>query len=136
MLVAVHLALYYLTLGATLAGIAYHLIAAISIRRLRHAQEVEPRPGSFPPMSLLKPLCGADPGLEANLDGFFNQDYPAFEIIFAVRDESDPAVAIVRRLMARHSSVAARLVVTGEPRYANAKVYSMEKMAALAKHGI
>jgi ceramide glucosyltransferase len=136
MLVAVSLALYYLTLGATLAGIAYYLIVVVSIRRLRRTRVLERSPVSLPPMSLLKPLHGADPGLETYLDGFFTQDYPAFEIIFAVRQESDPAVAIVRRLMAHHHSVPARLVVTGEPRYANAKVYSMEKMAAVARHAI
>jgi ceramide glucosyltransferase len=136
MMVAVRLALYYLTLGATMAGIAYYLIAAISIRKLRRIRASERSPRTLPPMSLLKPLCGADPGLESHLDGFFTQDYPGFEIIFAVRHESDPAVAIVRRLMARHPGVAARLAVTGEPPYANAKVYSMEKMAAFARHAI
>src|SRR5262249_40789490 len=112
------------------------LIAALAIRRLRQARALERRPSSLPAMSLLKPLCGADPGLESHLEGFFNQDYPSFEIIFAVRDESDPAVAIVRRLMSRPNNVAARLVVTGQPRYANAKVYSMQKMAAFARYAI
>jgi hypothetical protein len=62
MLIAVRLALYYLTLGATLAGIAYYLIAAASIRRLRRTRASERSPVSLPPMSLLKPLHGADPG--------------------------------------------------------------------------
>ncbi len=50
----------------------------------------------FPPVSLLKPLCGIDPELGKNLETFFRQDYRYFEILFAVRDESDPSVALVQ----------------------------------------
>ena len=47
------------------------------------------------PVSVLKPLSGLDLDLESNLRTFFEQEYPAFEILFAVRSESDPAVAVV-----------------------------------------
>ena len=38
------------------------------------------------PISILKPLAGLDLDLESNLRTFFEQDYPAFEILFAVRE--------------------------------------------------
>ena len=37
------------------------------------------------PVSILKPLAGLDLDLESNLRTFFEQDYPDFEILFAVR---------------------------------------------------
>jgi ceramide glucosyltransferase len=46
----------------------------------------------------LKPLAGLDDGLHVNLRSFFCQDYSAFEILFGVRDMSDPAVAVVTSL--------------------------------------
>jgi ceramide glucosyltransferase len=95
-----------------------------------------PPPSPLPPISLLKPLRGADPDLERHLASFFAQDYPAFEILFAVRHESDPAVAVVRRLAARFPRVPTQLIFTGEPPYANAKVYSMGRMAEAARHDI
>jgi ceramide glucosyltransferase len=121
--------------AATLGGLAYCLIAIFAARRLRQSRAAT-EATHCPPISLLKPLRGADPDLERHLAGFFTQDYPTFEILFAVRHESDPAVAVVRRLAARFPHVPTRLIFTGEPPYANAKVYSMERMAEAARYGI
>ncbi len=46
---------------------------------------LQARPGYTPPLSLLKPLHGQEPGLEAHLKTFFEQDYPTFEILFCAR---------------------------------------------------
>ncbi len=80
------------------------------------------------PISILKPLAGLDEGLEDNLRSFFEQDYPSFELLFAVRHENDPAVPIVRRLISEYPKISARLLLTGEPPYPHAKVYSLQCM--------
>jgi len=87
---------------------------------------------SVEPISVLKPLAGLDLELESNLRTFFEQNYAAFEILFAVRNEQDPAVRVVDSLRRQYPNVASRLVMTGEPPYANAKVYSLERMLAVA----
>jgi ceramide glucosyltransferase len=84
----------------------------------------------------LKPLHGIDEGLEENLVSFFEQDYPDFEMLFAVRDPRDPAIELVDRLRARYPRVATQMIVTGEPPYANAKVYSLDRMLAAAAHDL
>ena len=81
-----------------------------------------------PPVSLLKPLCGLDRELEENLRSFCLQDYPAYEILFSVREASDPAVELVRRLEKQFPTIPMRLLMTGPPRYLNAKVHAMEAM--------
>jgi len=86
------------------------------------------------PISVLKPLAGLDDGLEGNLRTFFEQSYPRFEILFAVRSPDDAAIAVVERLRTRYPSVPARLLVVGEPPYPNAKVYSLDRMLAAAEH--
>jgi ceramide glucosyltransferase len=88
------------------------------------------------PVSILKPLSGLDLDLESNLRTFFEQDYPAFEILFAVRTESDPAAQVVSRLQKEYSNVCSRLVITGEPPYPNAKVFSLEKMLKAADNDL
>ena len=88
------------------------------------------------PISVLKPLSGADEGLEANLRSFFEQDHPEYELLFAVRDAADPAVRVVRALIEKFPSRTARLLITGEPPYPNAKVYSLERMVAEARYDI
>ena len=85
---------------------------------------------------MLKPLAGVDDGLEENLRTFFEQEYPDFEILFAVRSADDPAIAVVERLRARYPAVPSRLIVTGEPPYPNAKVYSLDRMLAAARHDL
>jgi ceramide glucosyltransferase len=84
----------------------------------------------------LKPLAGDDLGLEENLRSFFEQDYPDFEILFAVRRADDPAVAVAERVRARYPLVASRLIVTGEPPYPNAKVFSLDRMLGAARHDL
>lgn len=84
------------------------------------------------PVSVLKPLSGIDLGLESNLRTFFEQDYPAFEILFAVRNEADPAAQVVSRLQEEYPHVPSRLVITGEPPYPNAKVFSLDHMLSSA----
>jgi ceramide glucosyltransferase len=88
------------------------------------------------PVSVLKPLAGLDLDLESNLRTFFEQDYTDFEILFAVRCVDDPAVAVVEKLRHEYSQVSARLIVTGEPPYPNAKVYSLDCMLAEAAHDL
>jgi ceramide glucosyltransferase len=97
------------------------------------------RPGtgtSAEPISVLKPLHGLDEGLEENLRTFFEQDYPAFELLFAARQEDDAGLALARRLSEQCPRVPARFFVTGEPPYANAKVWSLEIMMREAAHDL
>jgi ceramide glucosyltransferase len=133
---------YYLLIGilAILAtgGIAYYLIAIYCAYRLRQRRvpNHQSLPDELPPMSLLKPLHGAEPELERCLESFFVQDYPDYEILFAVRGGNDPAVDVVNRVRTRHPHIPTKMILTGEPPYANAKVYSLEKMAEAARHRI
>lgn len=89
-----------------------------------------------PPVSLLKPLDGAEPDLEAHIESFFAQDYPRFEILFCARSASDAGLAAARRVAARYPRIPARFLATGEETYINAKVSSLELMDAEAKHDI
>ena len=116
------------------AALAYSLLSIAAAWRYLAA-----RPGALRepvPISILKPLSGLDRGLESNLRTFFEQDYPRFEILFAVREADDPAAAVVEKLRREYPHVPSRLLVTGEPPYSNAKVYSLERMLAAAAHDL
>lgn len=125
--------------GKLLAGaLALILVGAIVysgmqiVAARRYLSVRPPALQSVVPISILKPLSGLDLGLESNLRTFFEQDYPAFEILFAVRNENDPAAAVVSRLQKEYLQVSSRLVVTGEPPYPNAKVFSLDRMLSAA----
>ena len=83
----------------TVLGWVLVLAMLLSQRRLL-AGRPAPLPAEPPPVSILKPLKGADPDLERNLLSFFRLDYPSYEILFGVDDAYDPAVAVARRVAA------------------------------------
>jgi ceramide glucosyltransferase len=116
------------------AAIVYSLLSIMAA--FRYLSVRPPGLNSVEPVSILKPLAGLDLDLESNLRTFLEQDYPSFEILFAVRDASDPAANIVRRLQQEHPQVSSRLLVTGEPPYPNAKVYSLDHMLAAAANDL
>jgi ceramide glucosyltransferase len=90
-----------------------------------------------PQLSVLKPLHGAEPGLDEYLASFFKQDYPEYEILFCAREEDDPALTIAWKVAARFPHVPAKFLFTGgQPDYINDKVISLEAMEAAASHEI
>jgi len=108
------------------------LIATARFRRnQRRATNDDP---AFPPVTLLKPVCGMEPDLEAHLQSFFRQDYPSFEIIFGARRDDDPALEVVRRISRKYPSVPVKIVTTGGLRHPNAKVCSLVQMYTRAAH--
>jgi ceramide glucosyltransferase len=104
-------------------------------RRAAYANLDHP-PGFTPPLTLLKPLHGDEPGLEAHLVTFFEQDYPQYEILFCAQSAEDAGLATARRVAARYPKIPARFLSTREPPYINAKVRSMELMEEAAAHDI
>lgn len=121
-------------LSALLAGsLVYCVLVMVATRRYLVAKL--PPPGNARSISIVKPLCGRDEGLEENLRSFFAQDYPDFEVVLAVHRESDPAVEIAEKIIAEFSGkVSARLIVTGDSPIPNAKAYNLNRLVREAKH--
>lgn len=94
-------------------------------------------PAALPPISVLKPLCGQDDRLEENLRSFFTQDYPDFELLFAVHQPDDPAIAIVEKVKRDFPQrPKVHLIETGNPIVPNAKAHSLGHLVARAQHSI
>lgn len=106
-------------------------VASFRFRRRRVPQVAAEQ---YPPVTLLKPLCGMEPNLRANIASFFDQEYPEFEIVFGARSADDPALAVVEEVRKDYPFVPVRVVISGEPTAANAKICSMQKMYATARY--
>ena len=91
-------------------------------------------PADFAPaLSVLKPLHGAEPGLQENLRSFFTQQYAGmYELCFCARHENDAGLAIARALSQEFPGVRSRIMTCGEPQFPNPKVYSLAVMAEAA----
>jgi len=113
------------------------LVAVPQFLRERRAAlaRLAERAAFTPPLTLFKPLHGAEANLEAYLDTFFRQDYPAYEILFCARDLADPGMEIARHVAARYPQIPTQFLATGgQPDYINDKVISMERMETAATH--
>jgi ceramide glucosyltransferase len=91
---------------------------------------------ALPPATLLKPLHGMEPHLRENLESFFRQDYPGYEIVFGMRSPDDPALSVVREISLRYPNVHVKTVFSGEPPWPNAKVYNLDQMLTAAQHDL
>lgn len=87
-------------------------------------------------LSILKPLCGGDEELEANLRSFLEADHEPLQIIFAAASSTDPAITLARRLAAEYPHRDVTVVVGGDDRIANPKIALMEAMLPHARHDI
>lgn len=86
------------------------------------------------PVSVLKPLHGAEPGLYENLQGFCKQTHAQYEILFGVRDPDDPAIAVVQRLQREFPGRAITLVIDPAVHGANLKVSNLINLLAQARY--
>jgi ceramide glucosyltransferase len=128
--------LFDLGLLGLLTSTIFAILTLVGLLRFLRQRPL-PAPVSFaPPVSLLKPLDGAEPNLEAHIESFFNQNYPYFEILFCARSATDAGLEIARSISARYPHIPARFLSTGEVTYINAKVSSLELMDAAARHDI
>src|ERR1700728_3682463 len=112
------------------------ILALIGLSRFLRRHSTPPSASFAPPVSLLKPLHGAEPNLEVHLETFFLQNYANFEILFCARYPDDPGLAIARRVAARYPNIPAYFLSTGDDTWINAKVSSLEAMAAAAQHDV
>jgi len=126
-------ALTTILLALLTGSLVYCVLTVLAARRYLAVQP--PSLHSPIPISVLRPLSGLDEGLEENLRSFFEQEYPEFEILLAVHDGNDPAVAVVEKVRSGFpGEPRVRLIVTGEPPGPNAKAFSLECMLAEAQH--
>jgi ceramide glucosyltransferase len=123
-------------LAVLLTGsLVYCVLIVIATRRF--LSTTLPNPGNKPPISVLKPLCGHDDGLEENLRSFLTQDYPKYEVLFGVHRSDDPAVAVAENIIREFSGrISARLVITGESPIPNAKAFSLNRMVREANYDV
>ncbi len=119
--------------GGALCALAYYLVCLWSALRISRQKE-SATAGPLPPVSLLKPLRGADPELHEALRSHCVQDYPEFEVLLGVGDAADPAVAVAEQL-AREFPGRVRLVLCPEVLGANRKVSKLVQMLVQARHG-
>lgn len=117
--------------------LAYYAFALDTVRRFFRAS---PRTGAvpdrLPAVSVLKPIRGLDHGAFDHFASFCRQDYPEYEILFAVADADDPAVPVIRTLIDRFPERAIRLLIDDTRLGANSKTNKLCRLAREARYDL
>jgi ceramide glucosyltransferase len=129
-------ALLFLALAGSFTSTVYLALSLVAtVRYLRRARAAQAAANatpasSVPPVTIFKPVHGMEEQLAADLESFFQQDYPDYEVIFGVRDMDNPAARIAEGVRSRYPHIPSRVIVSGPPVWPNAKVFSLDKMIA------
>ncbi len=115
-----------------IVGLVAVLAGIVAVRRFAAMPAATAR--LQPPCTILRPLCGAEPGLDDALDSLAAQAYPAFQIVLGLQDARDPAHEAARRFAARHPALDVAIVVNTALHGANRKISNLINMLPAAKH--
>jgi ceramide glucosyltransferase len=119
------------------AGSIYGILCLLAVRRFRvqiHSLP-PPSPSPWPPVSVLKPVCGLEKNLKPNLRSACQQDYPDFQVVLAVQDPGDPAMPLLQEIQQEFPE---RVSVSVAHRWAgpNGKINNLLGALAQARHDI
>lgn len=119
--------LVLLWLGIAAIPFIYYVLVIYSAWRFFRQPDAAPDPAFRPPVSILKPIRGLDPGAYENLASFCRQDYPEYEMVLCVDPEDDSVRPVVEKLRRDFPQHEIRVL------YGSGRVASNDKVAKLAR---
>ncbi len=118
-----------------LFAVFLHLASiALAIVRCRPPRRAVAASPGAPPVSIIRPVCGVDNFAEETLRSGFRLEYPRYELILCLARADDPAAPLLRRLIAEHPGVSARLLIGDERISGNPKLNNLFKGWREAAH--
>jgi ceramide glucosyltransferase len=125
-------------MAVTATATVYTITAAVAVvawrRRWQRRRGMSPVPAATPAVTVLKPLCGAEPELYSALRSFCEQSHAPFQIVFGVRDLNDPALEVVYRLQREYPEHALDVVIDARLHGSSLKVSNLINMMRAARH--
>jgi ceramide glucosyltransferase len=117
-----------------LPPLVYGLLSLFCARA--YSNRRRPTHAFHPPVTILKPVKGMDADSFENFASFCRQDYPRYQIVFAVADSDDPVIRVIGKLMAEFPEVDLELVVDDRIYGPNYKVCNLINAYPMAKYDI
>ena len=118
-------------LGALIALCIHLASVALILPRFRKTTGSSP---GHPAVTILRPVCGLDPGLGQTLASTFAGLTAGDEVVFCLASPSDPAIAVIRAVMASHGTIPSRLLIGDDRISGNPKLNNLAKGWAAARH--
>lgn len=127
-------------IGTVTSTIVFLLSALGSIQfrsyRTRDQKTLGKFASQLPPVSVLKPVHGIESRMNENIESFFRQDYPQYEILWAADEADDSAIPVIKEISARYPHIPSRILITGQPLWPNAPNFCFHHLSQAAAHNI
>ena len=118
-----------------LTSLGYLFFSFIALELFKYKKDKKVISGNFsPPVTILKPIYGLDPGMLNCLRSFCQQDYPKFQVIFGLQDENDPAIPFVKQVIEEFSNCDISFIINTELHGTNHKVSNLINMNPYIKY--
>jgi ceramide glucosyltransferase len=117
-----------------LPSLAYSLVILYTARAF-FRREPTVATSSFP-VSIIKPIKGCDDNSRQNLESFCRQNYPEFQIVFALQSQEDPCLPVIRQLAADYPALDLKIVLDPTLHGANNKVTNLINAYPFIKYDI
>jgi ceramide glucosyltransferase len=131
----IHEAFSLIGVASLVMATGYALVNVVAVLVWRFPKRGR-SPGGSAPVTALKPLCGAEPRLYEDLRSFCIQDYPQYQVVFGIRDPSDPARLVAERLRDEFPHLDIDVVVNPQLHGSNFKVSNLINMLPSARHDL
>jgi ceramide glucosyltransferase len=124
----------YVVMAMACVPLAYYVVAILAALRFFLRARKKAIGNYAPPLSILKPVRGVDFASDENYASFCRQEYPEYEILFCVNELTDPAVPVIRKLMADFPQRTIRMLSNAPQTGSNAKVNNLALLAKEARY--
>ena len=121
-----------------LVGSVYCIVCLLCVVRFRSlaarfsARSVR----QWPPVTILKPVHGLEKDLEKNLRSACLQDYPHYQVVFSVQEETDPAIPLLRNLEQKFGPHRVSVAIGRRQAGTNGKINNLIGGLAYARHEV
>jgi len=121
-----------------LGGTIFAVLCLLAVVRLRTRPDPPPRSAfqKWPPVTILKPICGREKNQRANLRSACLQDYPEFQVVFSVQDSNDPVIPLLKEIEREFGPERASVVIKDDRLGPNGKINNLLGGLSRARHDI
>ncbi|MDJ0950624.1 MAG: bacteriohopanetetrol glucosamine biosynthesis glycosyltransferase HpnI [Alphaproteobacteria bacterium] len=133
-----YILLQVVCLVPVVCGAAYQLLGLFAAYRFfaRPSTDDAPDDDSWPPVTILRPVHGLDKNFAANMRSACLQDYPAYQVVFAVQRLDDPALPVLEEIAAEFGPDRVTLVAVDSEPVVNGKMQNLSNALSAARHDI
>jgi ceramide glucosyltransferase len=122
----------------TIGGSLYGVLCCLAVLRFNTRKETPAQPpfSRWPPVTILKPVCGLEKNQRNNLRSACLQDYPEFQVIFSVQDPCDPVIPLLREIEQEFGPERVSVVIENRQVGANGKINNLVGGLPLARYDV